>query len=41
MWYKINTNYISRIRLWLTDDKDREVDLNGIDISLAIVMKSL
>ena len=41
LWYKINTNYISRVRFWLTDDKDREVDLNGIDISLTIVMKSL
>ena len=41
LWNKINTNYISNVRFWLTDDEDREVDLNGIDISLAIVMKSL
>ena len=41
LWNKINTKYISEVTFWLTDDKDREVDLNGIDISLAIVMKSL
>ena len=41
LWNKINTKYISEVRFWLTDDKDREVDLNGIDISIAIVMKSL
>ena len=41
LWNKINTKYISEVRFWLTDDKDREVDLNGIDISLVIVMKSL
>ena len=41
LWNKINKKYISEVRFWLTDDKDREVDLNGIDISIAIVMKSL
>ena len=41
LWNEINTKYISEVRFWLTDDKDREVDLNGIDISIAIVMKSL
>ena len=41
LWNKINTNYISEVRFWMTDDKNREVDLNGIDVSLAIVMKSL
>ena len=25
LWNKINTNYISKVRFWLTDDKDREV----------------
>ena len=41
LWNKINTKYISEVRFYMTDDEDREVDLNGIDISLAIVMKSL
>ena len=41
LWNKIGTSHISNVRFWLTDDKDREVDLNGIDISLTIVMKSL
>ena len=41
LWNEINTKYISEVRFWLTDDKDRTVDLNGIDISIAIVMKSL
>ena len=41
LWNKINTKYISEVRFYMTDDADREVDLNGIDISLAIVMKSL
>ena len=41
LWNEINTKYISEVRFWLTDNKDRKVDLNGIDISIAIVMKSL
>ena len=41
LWNEINTKYISEVRFWLTDDKDRKVDLNGIDISIAIVMKRL
>ena len=41
LWNKINTQYISEVRFWLTDDRDRKVDLNGIDISLAIVLKTL
>ena len=41
LWSKINTQYISEVRFWLTDDKNREVDLNGIDMSLTIVMKTL
>ena len=40
LWNKINTKYISEVRFYMTDDEDREVDLNGIDISLAIVMKN-
>ena len=40
LWNKINTKYISEVRFYMTDDKGREVDLNGIDISLAIVMKN-
>ena len=41
LWNTINSKYISEVRFDMTDDKYREVDLNGIDISLAIVMKSL
>ena len=41
LWNKTNTKYISEVRFYMNDDEDREVDLNGIDISLAIVMKSL
>ena len=41
LWNKINANYISEVRFWLTDDEDRKVDLNGINISLTTVMKSL
>ena len=40
LWNKINTKYISEVRFYMTDGEDREVDLNGIDISLAIVMKN-
>ena len=40
LWNKINTKYISKVTFYMTDDEDREVDLNGIDISLAVVMKS-
>ena len=40
LWSKINTNYISKVTFYMTDDENREVDLNDIDISLAVVMKS-
>ena len=40
LWNKINTKYISEVTFYMTDDEDRELDLNGIDISFTIVMKS-
>ena len=40
LWNKINTKYISEVTFYITDDEDREVDLNEIDISLTVVMKS-
>ena len=39
-WNKINTKYISEVRFYFTDNEDREVDLNDIDISLTVVMKN-
>ena len=32
---------ITEVRLYMTDDKDRIVDLNDIDISITLVIKSL
>ena len=40
LWNKINTKSISEITFYLTDDEDREVDLNDIDISI-VVMKEI
>ena len=40
LWNKINTKTISEVTFWFTDDEDREVDLNGIDISLTVVIKT-
>ena len=40
LWSEINTKYISEVAFSMTDDEDREVDLNDIDISLTVVMKS-
>ena len=40
LWHKINTKYISNVRFYMTDDENREVDLNDIDISLTVVIKS-
>ena len=40
LWNRINTKYISEVTFYITDDEDREVDLNEIDISLTVVMKS-
>ena len=40
LWHKINKKYISEVRFYMTDDEDREVDLNDIDISLTVVIKS-
>ena len=39
LWNKINTKYISEVAFYITDNEDREVDLNNIDISLTVVMK--
>ena len=40
LWSKINSKYISEVTFWFTDDEDREVDLNDIDISLTVVIKT-
>ena len=40
LWSKINTKTITDITFWFTDDEDRKVDLNGIDISLTVVIKT-
>ena len=39
LWNRINTKTITEARFFMTDDEDREVDLNGIDVSLTLVMK--
>ena len=39
LWNKVNTKHISEVTFFMTDDEDREVDLNDIDISMTIVMK--
>ena len=36
-----STKVIFEVTFYVTDDKDREVDLNDIDISLTAVMKSV
>ena len=41
LWNKINTKYISEVTFYLTDDDNREVDLNDIDISMTVVMKEV
>lgn len=41
LWSKVNTKVISEVTFYITDDEDREVDLNDIDISLTVVMKEL
>ena len=40
LWSKMNTKTVTKITFWFTDDEDREVDLNGIDISLTVVIKT-
>ena len=41
LWSKINTKTISEVSFWFSDDEDREVDLNDIDISLTVVIKEI
>ena len=41
LWTPISSHTISEVRFWMTDDKNRLIDLNGIDVSLAIVIKTL
>ena len=40
LWNRINSKYISEVNVYFTDDEDREVDFNDIDISLTMVMKN-
>ena len=37
LWNKINTKHVSEDTFYITDDEDREVDLNDIDISLTVM----
>lgn len=39
LWNMINTKVISDVNFYITDDQDREDDLNDIDISLTIVLR--
>ena len=36
---KINTKVISEVNFLQTDDEDREVNINDIDISLTVMIK--
>ena len=40
LWNRKNTRIISEVEFYFTDDEDRGVDLNDIDISLTVVMKN-
>ena len=40
-WNKIDTKYISEVKFYMVDDEDKEVDLNGIDVSITVVMKKV
>ena len=40
LWSKSNTKTITEVTFWFVDDEDREVDLNDIDISLTVVIKT-
>ena len=41
LWNRINTKIITEVTFYVTDDEDREVDLNDIDTSLTVVMKAV
>ena len=41
LWNKINRKTISEVTFYFTDDEDREVDLNDLDISLTVVIKEI
>ena len=41
LWNKINTKYISQVTFYMVDDEDKEVDFNGIDVSITVVMKEV
>jgi len=41
LWSRVYDNHLSEITFYMTDDEYREVDLNDIDISMTIVMKTL
>ena len=41
LWNKINKKTISEVTFFFSNDEDREVDLNRIDISLTVVLKEI
>ena len=41
LWNKVNNKTISDVTFYITDDENREVDLNDTDISLTVVMKEI
>ena len=41
LWNEINKKTISEVTFYFSDDEDRPVDLNDIDISLKVVMKEI
>ena len=41
LWNKINTKTITEATFYMTDDENREIDLNGIDITMTVVMKEV
>lgn len=41
LWNTVNTKAVSEVRFHITGDEDSEVDLNGIDISLTVVLNEV
>ena len=40
LWNKINTTSIREVTFQIVDDLGREVDLNDVDITMIVVLKS-
>ena len=38
-WHPVNKSQINAIRIWVSDDRDNILDLNGLDVAVSIMIE--